>query len=85
MWMQKTAAKCWSIRQKNDFKWFMPRSTNQSCVLSVSSKKTAKQLESVAEISNFQCIDTFQSIATLRFDMFQSIEQGPEANDASLG
>ena len=31
------------------------------------------QLESIAEKSNFQCIDMFQSIATLRLDMFQSV------------
>ena len=34
---------------------------------------STSQLESVAEISNFQCIDMFPSIPTLHFDMFQSI------------
>ena len=33
----------------------------------------SEQLECIAKISNFQCIDMFQSIATLRSDMFQSI------------
>ncbi len=36
-------------------------------------KRTGIQLESVVEISNFQCIDMFQSFATLCFDMCQSI------------
>ena len=32
-----------------------------------------RQLESVAEISKFQCIDMFQCIAILCINMFQSI------------
>ena len=31
------------------------------------------QLESVAEIGNFQCIDMFQYIETLYIDMFQYV------------
>ena len=39
--------------------------------ISEAGKKEHLQLDSFAEICNLQCIDTFQSIATLDIDILQ--------------